>query len=109
MRAKFDPFLLEVEVAFLHEIGEFQVLDRDNPPVITWTTCNICGGNDEHWGTLNGYQFAVKARQQGYSNKEVQDVLNKYWANLPKMVDLHYIDLESLWLTNKNTFDIIVL
>ena len=96
MRPKFDPFLLQVEVALLHEIGEFQVLDRDDPPVITWTTCDLCGGNDEHWGTLNGYQFAVKARRHGYSNQEVQDVLNKYWANLPKMADLHYIDLESL-------------
>ena len=96
MRPKFDPFLLKVEVAFLHEIGEFQVLDRDDPPIITWKTCDLCGGNDEHWGTLNGYQFAIKARRQGYSNQEVQDVLNNYWANLPKMADLHYIDLESL-------------
>ena len=96
MRAKFDPFLLPVEVAFLHEIGEFQVLDRDNPPVISWKTCELCGGNDEHWGTLNGYQFAVKARQKGYSNERIQEVLNKYWANIAKMDNLKYIDLESL-------------
>lgn len=96
MRAKFDPFLLRVEVAFLHDIGEFQVLDRDNPPVVHWGTCDLCGGNDEHWGILNGYQFAIKARRQGYSNQEVQEVLNKYWANLAKMADLKYIDLESL-------------
>lgn len=86
-----DPFLQVVEVAFLHEIGEIQVLDRDDPPIITWATCELCGGNDEHWGSLNGYQFAIKARQRGYSVEEVQEVLNNYWGSLITMHRLKYI------------------
>lgn len=91
MRPSFDPFLQKVEVGFLHGQG-FIVLDRDDPPVISWETCPTCGQHDEHWGTLNAYQFVIKARQLGFSVTKVNHAVNAFWANLPRMTDLNYTD-----------------
>lgn len=90
LMTKYDPFNQLLDVGYYHETRGLFICDAYNQEHITWEYCSICGGRDEYWGVLTGYQFAVKARQRGFSYEYIQDCLNNYWANLEYLRKLHY-------------------